>query len=608
ELFEGPLLTFAGIGALEVVRLSGIEAMGLRAILVTSLLYYAFRGGPGTAVISAAIIWTYFAVIFSLPGEQVINLSTSGNPLRILFWGVALIVLALFIGGLGVRSRRQVGLLREREVRLTAVMQSMLDGLVITDTSGVIESVNPAAERIFETDATHLVGRPFDSLLVKPLLGGSLDPFPAGAPSGAAGIRSEGSGLRRDGELVPLELSLSVIPLGERRLNAVVVRNISERVRGEEQLRRTLAQLEEQFRAADGARGENRAVLDAAGDAMMLVSPQRRLLSVNRRFLEFFGVREAGLIGSALDDHRSYFGRVFAESDHCVDLLIERATDPFGQFTALALQRWPQPRELALFSTPVRSAAGQFLGRLAVFRDVTREHEADRIKNDFVSLVSHELRTPLTAIHGYLELLLEGEVGEIPDEQREFLQIIRNNSDRLVALVNNLLDLSRIESGRFELHRQPFDLARAARRAVDTLRPQFAGKDQALTVDIPPDLPLVVADAERVAQILLNLLSNAHKYTPAGGNVSVIARVEGAVIRTEVCDSGIGMSPEELAQLYTKFFRARNRTTQEVAGTGLGLAITRSLVEMHGGDITVDSAPGQGSTFSFTLPVAPGEN
>jgi len=255
-----------------------------------------------------------------------------------------------------------------------------------------------------------------------------------------------------------------------------------------------------------------------------------------------------------------------------------------------------------MFSTPVRSREGVYLGRLYVLRDVTREREVDRMKTEFVSMVSHELRTPLTSIKGYIDLVLEGEAGEVSGEQGEFLRIVKNNADRLVALVNDLLDVSRIEAGKIQLNRQPLDLISLIRNVSTSLRPALDGKVQHLALDLPPALPSTLGDPDRVTQILTNLLSNAHKYTPQGGRIRIAVRPEPGQLRVDVEDTGVGLSPEEQQQVFTRFFRARNRATQQVGGTGLGLAITRSLVEMHGGEITLSSAPGNGSTFSFTLP------
>ena len=230
--------------------------------------------------------------------------------------------------------------------------------------------------------------------------------------------------------------------------------------------------------------------------------------------------------------------------------------------------------------------------------------EANRLKTEFVSMVSHELRTPLTSIQGYVHLLLEGEAGPLSEEQREFVEVVRGNAERLLTLINDLLDLSRIEAGRTELHPTTLDVGRSIREVADSLRPLVEAKGQQLALDLPDRLPAAWADPERVIQILTNLLSNAHKYTPAGGRIAVAARAQDGRVVVDVRDTGIGLSPDEQAQLFTRFFRARNTATRQVSGTGLALAITRSLIELHGGEIAVISAPGEGSTFTFSLPTA----
>ena len=226
--------------------------------------------------------------------------------------------------------------------------------------------------------------------------------------------------------------------------------------------------------------------------------------------------------------------------------------------------------------------------------------EANRLKTEFVSMVSHELRTPLTSIQGYAELLIEDE--QIAEEQRESLTLVKKNSDRLLGLINDLLDLSRIEAGRVDLQRTSLDLARLILEVAGSLRPLIEAKRQRLRLELGEALPAVWADADRVTQILTNLISNAHKYTLVEGSITVAAQRDDGFVRVDVSDTGIGLSPEDQAQLFTKFFTAHHRSPQAGGGTGLGLVITRSLVELHGGRITVSSAPGQGSTFSFSLP------
>ncbi|HXH09923.1 MAG TPA: sensor histidine kinase [Alphaproteobacteria bacterium] len=231
-----------------------------------------------------------------------------------------------------------------------------------------------------------------------------------------------------------------------------------------------------------------------------------------------------------------------------------------------------------------------------------RVEEINRLKSEFVSWVSHELRTPLTAIMGYVELLREGQIGPLEMRQRELLDLVLHQAEQLFGLIDDLLDMSRIEAGKIALQRSELDPAELIQEVAALLRPQIETKGQRLDLDIPAVLPAIYGDAKRLAQVFTNLLGNAHKYTPSGGRISVTARCADGWLQIAVQDTGIGLSAEDQAHLFTPFFRARHPAAQAVGGTGLGLAITRALVELHGGKISVASAPGQGSTFSVALP------
>jgi signal transduction histidine kinase len=226
------------------------------------------------------------------------------------------------------------------------------------------------------------------------------------------------------------------------------------------------------------------------------------------------------------------------------------------------------------------------------------------MKSEFVTIVSHQLRTPITPIKGFLDLVLGGHAGPLNDTQRSYLATVQANVDRLTTLVNQLLDLARIEAGKVKANFQPTSMQRAMCEAMATLRQAYDGRGLELRQSIPGDLPEVRADYGLLIQILTNLLSNALKYT-LEGSVTVTASVVEGFAQVDIADTGIGMSEQDRAQLFTQFFRSE--TVEEYAmteGAGLGLSITRLLVEMHGGRIWVESVEGQGSTFSFTVPLA----
>ena len=362
-------------------------------------------------------------------------------------------------------------------------------------------------------------------------------------------------------------------------------------------------ELEQQYREAEHARSETNAILDATSEAILLVSPDGHVVTVNRRFGELLGLEPSATIGRDIASLQPTFDRIFLDGAKIRDLLIRVHAEGDPRAKHVFTQQWPEHRELELYSTMVRGVGGDLLGRLTVFRDVTRERAVDRMKTEFVALVSHELRTPLTSIKGYVDLLLDGDVGEVGDQQREFLEVVSNNVERQAALINDLLDISTMEAGKIILNQAAVDLTHAIQSVCWAMAPQIDRKGQRLMLDVPADLPEAWGDRARITQILTNLISNAHKYTPKGGLIQIAAERQDELVRVDVRDSGIGMTPDEQAQLFNKFFRAKNRTTDEEGGTGLGLVITRALVDMQGGSMEVVSAPGKGSVFSFTLPM-----
>ncbi len=231
---------------------------------------------------------------------------------------------------------------------------------------------------------------------------------------------------------------------------------------------------------------------------------------------------------------------------------------------------------------------------------MTERAELERAKSEFVATASHELRSPLTSIKGFVELL-KGSAENMSERQLEFVDIILKSTDRLVDLVNDLLDVARIEAKHVEINRRPIDAGEAIREVIDLMAPRIAAKEQELGTYIAPALPLALADSARVRQIVANLLTNAHLYTPTGGRIHVGVEGDRAWVQIVVEDSGVGMTEEQRSRVFERFYRGRSESTP---GTGLGLAIVKSLVELHHGQIEVDSKPGRGTRFTVRLPMA----
>ncbi|MEX2106054.1 MAG: HAMP domain-containing sensor histidine kinase [Solirubrobacterales bacterium] len=236
-------------------------------------------------------------------------------------------------------------------------------------------------------------------------------------------------------------------------------------------------------------------------------------------------------------------------------------------------------------------------------REASQRDQLDRLKDEFVLTASHELRSPLTSVQGFAELLML-ERDSLTPRQVETVEIILDNCRHLVRLLNDLLDLARSDAGRLSIQARPTELAPLIDDAVRTMRAQTESGGQNLTQWVEPELPMVNVEPGRIRQILVNLLTNAHEYSPEGASIQVTARAEGDELVVAVIDDGPGIPESQLEQIFERFTRGDAGLTQRVGGTGLGLAISKSLVELHGGRIEVDSTVGKGSTFSFRLPAA----
>ncbi|NLE43368.1 MAG: response regulator [Chloroflexi bacterium] len=344
---------------------------------------------------------------------------------------------------------------------------------------------------------------------------------------------------------------------------------------------------------AEASRGQ--AILESIADGVIVFDNVNRAIAANPAITRLIRQPADRILSQ---DVEALMSKDVDQVDREVvrTLLVDRAT----RHPSVKL-RWAD-KTLSVSLAPVHDQRGNVTGTVAVFRDFTREAELDKMKSDFVSIASHELRTPLTSIRGYLDLILMGAPGPLNPQQQNFLQIAKDNTDRLHLLVNDLLDISRIESGRIELNITPLHLQGLIENIVTLFGPQFEEKGLKLLVDVPSDLSHILADPDRITQVLANLVSNALKYTPKG-SVSVRAHQHGRFVQVDVKDSGIGISPVDQEKLFSRFFRADDTFVREQGGTGLGLSITKSLVEMHGGKIWAESKLGQGSTFSVLLPL-----
>jgi two-component system phosphate regulon sensor histidine kinase PhoR len=251
--------------------------------------------------------------------------------------------------------------------------------------------------------------------------------------------------------------------------------------------------------------------------------------------------------------------------------------------------------------TAQRSGAEQ--RAVVVARDVAPLHAANRMRANFISMVSHELRTPLNTINGFLEIVLDGQVGPLNERQCEFLGYAHISTQQLTTLVEDILLISKADSGQFTLRTEVMDLSHVVTQAIQAVQPSADKAEVTVSAHVPAELPPTRVDELRIQQVLTNLLGNAIKFTPAGGSVQVSAEAETTELRFSVTDTGRGVAPEDQARIFERFYQSESTTRQRTGGYGLGLAIAKLIVEQHGGRIWVESEPGQGAQFSFALPL-----
>ncbi len=352
----------------------------------------------------------------------------------------------------------------------------------------------------------------------------------------------------------------------------------------------------------------SQAILEAVADGVLVTGGNNRISFVNSSAEDILDLESGKVVGQSLDVFGGLFGKAAGSWMQTIRNWSEVPAE-YQQGDTFAEQLDLQNGRIVLVHLAPVILQNDFLGTVSIFRDITHEVEVDRLKSEFVATVSHELRTPMTSIRGYTDVLLMGAAGALNENQVHFLSIVKNNTERLNILVNDLLDVSRIESGRVTLSPQALDLREVAEDVIEDVlrRSQEENKPMALSLNAPKKLPRVYGDMERVRQVVGNLVYNAYHYTPENGTITVnIHPLNGEhEVQVDVEDNGVGIALEDQERVFERFYRGEHPLVLATPGTGLGLSIVKQIVEMHNGHIWMKSSgvPGEGSVFSFTLPV-----
>ena len=484
--------------------------------------------------------------------------------------------------------------LRASETRYRSVITAMSEGIVVMNKAGVIETCNASTERILGLSYDQLVGRTsFDPRWEAIHEDGT--PFPGeehpimvslttGRPQSdvVMGIR------KPSGELI--WISINSQPLCDEHGNVYAAvasfHDITARRNAEQELRFQKTLLECQT--------------EASPDGVLVVSPDRRCLYANRRFREMWKLGELNVEQAMCAASMEKILEQVCDPERVRNEIEELYAHP--HLTGKAEIELKDGRTFERYSAPVISSEGDYYGRVWFFRDVTERRAIERMKNEFVAVVSHELRTPLTSIRGSLGLIAGGVAGELPPRAAAMIDIALKNSERLVRLINDILDIEKIESGKMVFKMQPVILDELVSQTIEANR--GFGQQYDVQIELTATLPgvQVYVDPDRMTQVITNLISNAVKFSPPGYKVEVaIGREPQGRVRITVTDHGPGIPPEFRDRIFQKFAQADSSNTRQQGGTGLGLSISRAIVERHGGQIGFVTATGVGTTFYVDL-------
>lgn len=345
-----------------------------------------------------------------------------------------------------------------------------------------------------------------------------------------------------------------------------------------------------------------RTMINHLADGVMATDVRKQVALSNHAFLNlvgYHGISPIGLPVEALvSDNRIL---------EMIDEALAMHADQFTELTAevcIVSRGHADERIIGVRCVPFRDRLGRNLGTITVLHDITTLKKMEQMKSDFVSMVSHEIRGPLNSIIMQHKVILDELAGKVTEKQREILTRASEKMNALVTLSSELLDLAKMESGLITMEKEMLDLAAVIEDQVAFHRPKAGAKGIALELPALAALPLVLANRINMEEVLSNLIGNAIQYTLENGRVTVSAAVDGDYVCIRIADTGLGMAPEELEHIFTRFYRVKNEKTRYIVGTGLGLPIVRSIVEAHHGRITVESEPNQGSVFSVYIPIA----
>lgn len=377
----------------------------------------------------------------------------------------------------------------------------------------------------------------------------------------------------------------------------IVVHRALEKKTLEQEAKLWRLEREKGLREIAGEKSRTKTIIHSMADGVLVTDHEGQVVLYNPPAIHLLKMDRAPQMGQPLQECLSH--------DSLAELVKKIRQVSAEKDAAISLEVQLEERTLLAHIAPVRSEEEEILGTVTLLRDISMLKAMDRAKSEFVAMVSHELRSPLTSVEQQLSVIGGGILGDLNERQKEMLGRAKERTHALLDLINDLLDLSKIEAGFAIQHKEPIAIHDLLEKVAGLMNIQAEAKKITLTLSIPEPLPLVMADRKNMEEVFINLLSNALKYTGEGGRVKIEASTKGGFLLVQVSDSGIGISSKDLPHIFDKFYRVKNPQTRKITGTGLGLHITKKIVEAHLGMVEVESELGVGSTFRVYLPLEP---
>ena len=527
---------------------------------------------------------------------------------QIIFPIISTIIILIFysiIFFLISRQFNQTNALKESEERFRLAVDAAIDPVIMMNQDGNVTLWNKAAEKTYGYSQKEALGHSLHHLILPPKKYNvdqsvNLKNFKQTGQSPIFGKILELETTNKAGKIVPIELSVALIKTKNEISAFGIARDISIRKEHEKLLIQKNNDIKKEKERTE-------IFLSSIGDGVLAIDQNFKITYANHIAEKLLGWTLKELIGKDVYDNitvKDGTNKTIAKKKRALSLAVKSGKTISSSIInpVYYVRKDKSKFPVAITAAPINSG-GKFSGAIDVFKDITHEIEVGKMKNEFISLASHQLRTPLSAIKWYAEMLLEGNAGKLDAEQAKFVDNINLSNQRMIDLVNTLLNISRIESGRIIIESKPTDLKEIISAVVHEFEPKIKEKKQKIIVNINPNLKKINCDPKLIFEVYKNLISNAIKYSPKEGEIQIFVSSDKDNVISQITDNGYGIPKKDQNKVFTKFYRGENILKIETEGTGLGLYLIKSIVESSGGKIWFKSQENKGTTFWFSLPL-----